>query len=213
MSVTAVPLQPVKRSYIWLLWIGIVAAVIAAFLLALQGDDLWSRSQRAWGVKTTSSGLKYLVLKPGTGASPTDTDVTLVEYEGRLRNGKIFDKSQQPVPMPVKGVVSGFSETLKLMHKGEKVRVWIPASLAYGAQEQKDQQGNVVMPANSPLMFDIELKDFLPQAVIEQYQRQMQQMQGGGAGGMGGPGGPGAPGGAGGPPPGGGESLVPPPGQ
>jgi FKBP-type peptidyl-prolyl cis-trans isomerase FkpA len=213
MSVTAVPLQPVKRSYIWLLWIGIVAAVIAAFLLALQGDDLWSRSQRAWGVKTTSSGLKYLVLKPGTGASPTDTDVTLVEYEGRLRNGKIFDKSQQPVPMPVKGVVSGFSETLKLMHKGEKVRVWIPASLAYGAQEQKDQQGNVVMPANSPLMFDIELKDFLPQAVIEQYQRQMQQMQGGGAGGMGGPGGSGAPGGAGGPPPGGGESLVPPPGQ
>jgi FKBP-type peptidyl-prolyl cis-trans isomerase FkpA len=213
MSVTAVPLQPVKRSYIWLLWIGIVAAVIAAFLLALQGDDLWSRSQRAWGVKTTSSGLKYLVLKPGTGPSPTDTDVTLVEYEGRLRNGKIFDKSQQPTPMPVKGVVPGFSETLKLMHKGEKVRVWIPSSLAYGAQEQKDQQGNVVMPANSPLMFDIELKDFLPQSVIEQYQRQMQQMQGGGAGGMGGPGGPGAPGGAGGSPPGGGESLVPPPGQ
>ena len=213
MSVTAVPLQPVKRSYIWLLWIGIVIAVIAAFLLALQGDDLWSRSQRAWGVKTTSSGLKYLVLKPGTGPSPTDTDVTLVEYEGRLRNGKIFDKSQQPVPMPVKGVVPGFSETLKLMHKGEKVRVWIPSSLAYGAQEQKDQQGNVVMPANSPLMFDLELKDFLPQSVIEQYQRQMQQMQGGGAGGMGGPGGPGAPGGAGGPPPGGGESLVPPPGQ
>lgn len=212
MSVTAVPLQPVKRSYIWLLWIGIVAAVIAAFLLALQGDDLWSRSQRAWGVKTTSSGLKYLVLKPGTGPSPTDTDVTLVEYEGRLRNGKIFDKSQQPVPMPVKGVVSGFSEALKLMHKGEKVRVWIPSTLAYGAQEQKDQQGNVVMPANSPLMFDIELKDFLPQSVVEQYQRQMQMMNGG-AGGPGGPGGAGAPGGPGGPPQGGGESLVPPSGQ
>jgi FKBP-type peptidyl-prolyl cis-trans isomerase FkpA len=94
--------------------------------------------------------------------------------------------------------------------------MWIPASLAYGAQDQKDQQGNVVLPANSPLMFDIELKDFLPQAVVEQYQRQMQMMNGGagGAGGMGGPGGPGgAPGGAGGPPPGGGESLVPPPGQ
>ena len=71
-----------------------------------------------------------------------------------------------------------------------------------------------MLPANSPLMFDIELKDFLPQAVVEQYQRQMQMMNGGGAGGMGGPGGPGgAPGGAGGPPPGAGESLVPPPGQ
>ena len=214
MSVTAVPLQPVKRSYIWLLWIGIAVAVIGAFLLARQGDDLFTRSQRAWGVKTTSSGLKYEVLKAGTGASPTDTDVALVQYEGRLRNGKIFDKSQQPMPMPVKGVVPGFSEALKLMHKNEKIRVWIPANLAYGAQDQKDQQGNVVLPANSPLMFDIELKDFLPQAVVEQYQRQMQMMNGGGAGGMGGPGGPGgAPGGAGGPPPGAGESLVPPPGQ
>ncbi|WP_296615895.1 FKBP-type peptidyl-prolyl cis-trans isomerase [Sphingomonas sp.] len=213
MSVTAVPLQPVKRSYIWLLWIGIAVAVIAAFLLARQGDDLFTRSQRGWDVKTTSSGLKYEVIKPGTGASPTDTDVALVQYEGRLRNGKVFDKSQQPMPMPVKGVVPGFSEALKLMHKNEKIRVWIPADLAYGAQDQKDQQGNVVLPANSPLMFDIELKDFLPQAVVEQYQRQMQMMNGG-AGGMGGPGGPGgAPGGAGGPPPGGGESLVPPPGQ
>ena len=214
MSVTAVPLQPVKRSYIWLLWIGIAVAVIAAFLLARQGDDLFTKSQRGWNVKTTSSGLKYEVLQPGTGASPTDTDVALVQYEGRLRNGKVFDKSQQPTPMPVKGVVPGFSEALKLMHKNEKIRVWIPAGLAYGAQDQKDQQGNVVLPANSPLMFDIELKDFLPQAVVEQYQRQMQMMNGGGAGGMGGPGRPGgAPGGPGGPPQGGGESLVPPPGQ
>lgn len=205
MSVTAVPLQPVKRSYIWLLWIGIAVAVIAAFLLARQGDDLFTKSQRGWDVKTTASGLKYQVLQPGTGASPTDTDVALVQYEGRLRNGKVFDKSQQPTPMPVKGVVPGFSEALKLMHKNEKIRVWIPASLAYGAQDQKDQQGNVVLPANSPLMFDIELKDFLPQAVVEQYQRQMQMMNGGG--GMGGPGRPG------GPPQGGGESLVPPPGQ
>ena len=103
------------------------------------------------------------------------------------------------------------------MHKNEKIRVWIPASLAYGAQDQKDQQGNVVIPANSPLMFDIELKDFLPQAVIEQYQRQMQMMNGGGAGGMG-PGGPAGPGGPGGaaepaPAPGGGENLVPAPGR
>ena len=160
---------------------------------------------------------KIDAIKESREPSVPDSKPTIFDHSGDAKltseMGKIFDKSQQPTPMPVKGVVPGFSETLKLMHKGEKVRVWIPSSLAYGAQEQKDQQGNVVMPANSPLMFDIELKDFLPQSVIEQYQRQMQQMQGGGAGGMGGPGGPGAPGGAGGPPPGGGESLVPPPGQ
>jgi FKBP-type peptidyl-prolyl cis-trans isomerase FkpA len=213
MSVTAVPLQPVKRSYIWLLWIGIVVIVVAAFLLARQGDDFYATTQRVFGVQTTPSGLKYKVIQPGKGPHPTDADVALIQYEGRGADGKTFDKSQQPTPMPIKGVVPGFSEALKLMSKGEKVRVWIPASLGYGAQEQKDQQGKVVIKANLNLVFDIELVDFLPQAVIEQYQRQMQMMNGGGAGGMGGPGGPGAPGGAGGPPPGGGESLVPPPGQ
>jgi FKBP-type peptidyl-prolyl cis-trans isomerase FkpA len=214
MSVTAVPLQPVKRSYIWLLWIGIAAAVIAAFLLARQGDDFYSSTQRVWGVQTTASGLKYKVIEPGKGGKhPTDTDVALIQYEGRDSSGKTFDKSQQPTPMPVKGVVQGFSEAIKLMSKGEKARIWIPSALAYGASEQKDQQGKVVIKANSNLVFDIELVDFLPQSVIEQYQKQMQQMQGGGAGGMGGPGGPGAPGGPGGPPQGGGESLVPPPGQ
>ncbi len=204
MSVTAVPLQPVKRSYIWLLWIGIVAAVIAAFLLARQGDDFLTRNSRAFGVTTTTSGLQYKVLAPGKGPHPTDADVALINYEGKLLDGKTFDKSQQPTPMPLRGTVPGFNEALKLMSKGAKYRVWVPAKLGYG-----DKAAGPI-PANATLVFDLELVDFLPQSVIEQYQRQMQQMQGGGAGG---PGGPGAPSGAGGPPPGGGESLVPPPGQ
>jgi len=208
MSVTAVPLQPVKRSYIWLLWIGIAVAVIGAFLLARQGDDFLARNARASGVITTASGLQYKVIAPGKGPHPTDADVALVNYEGKLLDGKTFDKSQQPTPMPIKGVVPGFSEALKLMSKGAKYHVWIPAKLGYG------EKGAGPIPANATLAFDIELIDFLPQSVVEQYQRQMQMMNGGGAGGMGGPGGPGgAPGGAGGPPPGGGESLVPPPGQ
>jgi FKBP-type peptidyl-prolyl cis-trans isomerase FkpA len=208
MSVTAVPLQPVKRSYIWLLWIGIAVAVIGAFLLARQGDDFLARNARASGVTTTASGLQYKVIAPGKGPHPTDADVALINYEGKLLDGKTFDKSQQPTPMPIKGVVPGFSEALKLMSKGAKYRVWIPAKLGYG------EKGAGPIPANATLTFDIEMIDFLPQSVVEQYQRQMQMMNGGGAGGMGGPGGPGgAPGGAGGPPPGGGESLVPPPGQ
>ena len=206
MSVTAVPLQPVKRSYIWLLWIGIVVAVIAAFLLALQGDNFLTRNARAPGVTVTASGLQFKTLTPGKGAHPTDSDVALINYEGKLLDGKTFDKSQQPTPMPVKGVVPGFSEALKLMQKGGKYRIWIPAKLGYG-----DKAAGPI-PANSTLAFDVEMIDFLPQSVIEQYQRQMQMMNGGaggaGPGGMG-PGGPGADS----PPPGGGENLVPTPGQ
>ena len=70
------------------------------------------------------------------------------------------------------------------MNKGAKYRVWLPAKLAYGAAP----------PPGAPqgdLVFDVELMEFLPQAVLEQYQQQMQ-------GGAGGPGG--APGGMGGAP-------------
>jgi FKBP-type peptidyl-prolyl cis-trans isomerase FkpA len=211
MTVTAVPLQPVKRSYIVWIWVGIALAIAAAFVLARQGDDFFARNSRAAGVHTTASGLQYKILTPGTGPHPTDTDVALINYEGKLiATGATFDKSQQPTPMPVRGVVPGFSEGLKLMNKGAKYRFWLPAKLAYG------EKGAGPIPPNAPLMFDVELIEFLPQSVIEQYQRQ-QQMMGGGMGGPGGPGGPGGDPSMGGPgsAPGGapGEEVAPPPGR
>ena len=106
-TVTAVPLQPTKRSYLVYLWVGIALALIAAVALARQGDDPLARNARAKGVVVTASGLQYKVIAPGKpgAAKPTDADVALVNYEGKLLNGTTFDKSQQPTPMPVTGVV------------------------------------------------------------------------------------------------------------
>ncbi|MEG3149776.1 FKBP-type peptidyl-prolyl cis-trans isomerase [Sphingomonas sp. ZT3P38] len=203
-TITAVPLQPVKRGVLVYLWIGILIAVIGAFLLARQGDSFLARNSRAADVVTTASGLQYKVLTAGKGGpKPTDSDVALVNYEGKLLNGTTFDKSQQPTPMPVaaadektgrQGVVPGFSEALKLMSKGAKYRFWIKPSLAYGSKAAGP------IPANSVLVFDLELLDFLPESVIRQMQAQQQQMQGAippGAGGI-----PGAGAIPGGPPPG-----------
>ena len=172
-TVTAVPIQPVKRSYLVYLWLGIALAVIAAFLLAMQGEPALAREARGGDVVTTASGLKYKVLQPGQpgGKHPTDSDVTLINYQGRLLNGTTFDQSQQPTPMPVSGVVPGFAEALKLMTKGEKIRVWIPPALGYGA----DAKGPI--PANATLVFDIDLIDFIPESVLRQMQ--MQQQMGG----------------------------------
>jgi FKBP-type peptidyl-prolyl cis-trans isomerase FkpA len=180
-TVTAVPLRPVKRTYLVYLWVGIVVACLAAFLLARQSDDFLTRNARASGVVTTPSGLQYKVVQPGApgAARPTDSDVALINYEGKLLNGTTFDKSQQPTPMPVAGVVPGFSEALKLMPKGAKYRVWIKPALGYGAEAKGP------IPANSTLVFDIELIDFLPEAVVRQMQAQAQAQ---GAGGPGGPG-------------------------
>jgi FKBP-type peptidyl-prolyl cis-trans isomerase FkpA len=172
-SVTAVPLLPVKRGYLVWLWLGIALAVLAAAALAWAGDT---------GVKATPSGLRYKVLAPGKpGPRPTDTDVTLVNYTGKLTDGTVFDKSERPTPMPVAGVVPGFSEALKLMNKGAKYRFWLPPTLGYG------DKANGPIPANSTLVFDVELIDFLPEAEIRRMQAQQQmqqQMMGPGAGGM-----------------------------
>jgi FKBP-type peptidyl-prolyl cis-trans isomerase FkpA len=196
MSITAVPLKPVKRSILVYLWVGIAVAVVAAIVLAFQtpidsSTGFLSHNARAAGVVTTASGLQYQVLKAGTGPAPTDDSVALVNYEGRLLDGTVFDKSQQPTPMPVAAVVPGFSEGLKLMSKGAKYRFWLKPSLAYG---DKSPPG---IPPQSTLAFDVEMLEFIPMSTYRQLQQQQQMMmqqQQGGAGGM--------PPGAGGPPPG-----------
>jgi FKBP-type peptidyl-prolyl cis-trans isomerase FkpA len=180
-NVTAVPLRPVKRGYLVWLWLGLALALVSAYALARQGDDFMTRNARAKGVTATASGLQYKVLTPGQtgGPRPTDTDVALVNYEGKLLDGTTFDKSQQPTPMPIAGVVPGFSEALKLMPKGSKYRIWLPPQLGYG-----DKAAGPI-PAGSTLVFDVELLDFLPESVVRQMQQQAMP------GGM-----PGAPGGA-----------------
>ena len=193
-TVTAVPLQPVRRRYLIWLWLGVALALVGAVALARQGDPALVREARGAGVVTTASGLKYRILKAGAPAAsrPTDADVALVQYEGRLLSGATFDKSRQPTPFPVApgATVPGFSEALKLLRKGEKGRFWLTPALGYGPTDKADAEGKVVIPANSTLVFDLEMVDFLPEAVV----RQMQAQQQGAMGGMppaGGP--PGAP--------------------
>lgn len=178
-SVTAVPIKPTKRRALLYIWLGVALAVIAAAALAWQAPTdpvagFLAKNARGTGVVETASGLQYQQLSAGTGtARPTDADVALVNYEGRLTDGTVFDKSQQPTPMPVTGVVPGFSEALKLMTKGSKYRFWIKPSLGYGARASGP------IPANSVLVFDVELLDFLPEAVIRQMQAQQRMQQGG----------------------------------
>jgi len=107
------------------------------------------------GVKTTASGLQYEIVTKAEGAQPKATDVVSVHYEGRLTDGKVFDSSIQrgsPIDLPVSGVIPGWVEALQLMHVGEKVKLFIPSELAYGAQSPSP-----AIPANSVLVFDLEL--------------------------------------------------------
>ncbi len=197
--VTAVPIAPVKRGYLVWLWIGIVAAVLGAAALALAApidpaESFLAKNRRAAGVVQTASGLQYKVLTPGQGPAPTDADVALVMYDGKLTDGTRFDKSQQPFPAPLgeHATVPGFEEALKLMPRGSKYRVWIKPSLGYGKGDQRDPTGKVVIPASSVLVFDLDMLDFRSKAEIRQLQLQQQlqqQMMGQGQG-LGQPGAP-----------------------
>ena len=184
-TVTAVPILPVKRGYLIWLWIGVAAAVVLAAALAWAAPidpaaAFLARNRRAPGVLETPSGLQYLVLQPGAGAPPTDSDVALVMYDGTLTDGTRFDRSQQPfvAPLGEQATVPGFEEALKLMPRGSKYRVWIKPALGYGKDEKRDPAGHVVIPANSVLVFDLDMLDYRSKAELQRMQMQQQMMQG-----------------------------------
>lgn len=129
-------------------------------IIALPAYPAFGSSQRQCAAKT-SSGLGVSVLRPASGPHPGATDVALINYIGYLAaNGQTFDQAMQ-TPMPVDRVVPGFGEGLQLMSSGAIYRFCIPAALAYGAQ------GSGPIPANSDLVFQVELLDFKSLAEIE----------------------------------------------
>ncbi|MBD8493721.1 FKBP-type peptidyl-prolyl cis-trans isomerase [Pseudomonas syringae] len=122
---------------------------------AAAGKKFLADNAKKPGVTTTASGLQYEVIKKADGAQPKPSDVVTVHYEGKLIDGKVFDSSVErgsPIDLPVGGVIPGWVEGLQLMHVGEKVKLYIPSELAYGAQSPSP-----LIPANSVLVFDLEL--------------------------------------------------------
>ncbi|MEL0254236.1 MAG: FKBP-type peptidyl-prolyl cis-trans isomerase [Novosphingobium sp.] len=172
-EITRVPLQPVAKGSVGKIWLGVIAAVVLG-------------SGVAYG--TRYKGVEIETVKAGTGASPTKSDVALINYVGRLANGKEFDRGEKAV-LPLETVIPGFSEGLSKMQKGGKYVLEIPSEKAYGAEEKRNPQtGEVVIPANSDLVFEIELIDYKSAAELEQQRmmlEQMQKMQGGAGNGAG----------------------------
>ena len=108
------------------------------------------------GYQTTPSGLKYVTVVEGTGASPKETDVVTVHYTGRLLDGTVFDSSVErgePTSFPLQMVIKGWTEGLQLMKVGGKTVFYIPSDLAYGPQ---GTPGGPIGP-NADLIFEVEL--------------------------------------------------------
>ena len=124
-------------------------------------ERFFAQNKSQKGVQTTSSGIQYQVLRPGSGKRPNKTNTVRVHYEGKLLNGHIFDSSYQrgqAAEFRLDQVIPGWTEGVALMPVGAKYRFWIPAHLAYGS---KGAPGGVIGP-DAALTFDVELLDILP---------------------------------------------------
>ena len=108
-------------------------------------------------VKKTESGLLYRIEREGdTSVMPTAEDSVVVDYEGKLKDGYVFDSSYErgeSIEFPLNGVIKGWTEGLQLIGKGGKITLWIPSELAYGAY------GSGSIGPNTALLFKVELHD------------------------------------------------------
>ena len=162
MSVSTLAHPERRRGTAVKLWLSMLALIGAGVALA------WFGAGSLRG-ETTASGLQFRTVEEGSGPPIKPVDGVLIEYEGRLLDGTVFDTSEGrgPTPVIVGQVIPGFAEALTKMQKGGRYRVRIPAALGYG---DSPQPGSPI-PPNADLEFDVHVVQVVPNAAL------MQEMQ------------------------------------
>ena len=123
-----------------------------------EGSAYLDENKKRSEIQVTDSGLQYEIITKGDGDIPAATNVIKAHYNGFLIDGTKFDSSYdrgEPLDIPVKGVIPGWTEALQLMPVGSKWKLHIPQELAYGLQ------GAGEIPPGAALIFDIELLDIV----------------------------------------------------
>ena len=121
------------------------------------GDKFRAEYEKKAGVKKTESGLLYKIEKAGSGESPKPSDTVKVHYKGTLTDGTTFDSSYdrgEPIEFQLNQLIPAWIEAIPMLKKGGKMEIVVPPQLGYG-----DRPAGKI-PANSTLIFEIELLDF-----------------------------------------------------
>jgi FKBP-type peptidyl-prolyl cis-trans isomerase FkpA len=129
-------------------------------IIPLPLNPVLPAGQRLCSAKTPT-GLGYTMLRPATGPMPAEADYVLVNYIGYLAaTGEVFDQGKDAT-FPVGGVIPGFSKGIQMLSKTGIARFCIPAAMGYG------DQASGPIPANSDLVFQVELVDYKTAAEVD----------------------------------------------
>jgi FKBP-type peptidyl-prolyl cis-trans isomerase len=123
-------------------------------------ESFLAEAAAAPGAQKLDSGLVYLEVAPGSGASPASTDTVKVHYHGTLRDGTVFDSSVErgsPAQFPLDRVIPCWTEGVQKMKVGGKSRLTCPAAIAYG-----DRGAPPKIKPGAALAFEVELLEVVP---------------------------------------------------
>jgi FKBP-type peptidyl-prolyl cis-trans isomerase len=127
---------------------------------AKASESFLATAAAAPGAQKLESGLVYLDVAPGSGASPKTTDTVKVHYHGTLRDGSVFDSSVErgtPAQFPLAGVIPCWTEGVQKMKVGGKARFTCPAQIAYGERGAPPK-----IKPGAALAFEVELLEIVP---------------------------------------------------
>jgi peptidylprolyl isomerase len=150
-SVTAELTQPATSNTL------VAQAPSAADLIEPSATPMTENAVPSENVVTTDSGLQYIEIEEGTGATPTRGQKVTVHYTGTLEDGTKFDSSRDrgrpfDFTIGVGQVIRGWDEGVGTMKVGGRRQLIIPSELGYGARG-----AGGVIPPNATLIFDVEL--------------------------------------------------------
>ena len=107
-----------------------------------------------------ASGFFYKINAQGSGTGIADLCTAIaVTYKGQFFNGKIFDstKAGTMANFQLGEVITSWQKGVPLVSKGGDIDLYIPPSLGYGPNPVRDNLGNIVVPPNSYLKFNVHI--------------------------------------------------------
>ncbi|CAM9174117.1 unnamed protein product [Pylaiella littoralis] len=144
-----------------------VAGVLASAMLPA-GAFAAAKADPNRKVFTTAGGVKFIVLKEGSGPVARDGDFCVVDFTGFLPDGSVFDASNAPGRKPIafklgaRQVIKGWEEVLRLMNAGAEVQMVVPADMAFGDKGICIDNGECLVKPGMEVRYDLQLKRVAP---------------------------------------------------